>query len=236
MENPYATTSDVPVAALADDRRAAFITKTYLHLGGALIAFTGLEVWLFQSGLAERMFDATIGRGMWMPVLIGFMIVGWIASRVAHRATSLAVQYTALAGYVVAEALIFAPLIFMAEVYAGGGVIQTAAMVSLAGFAGLTAIGMFTGKDFSFLRGFLMWGGIGALILIGAGALFGFQLGIFFSVGMVVFAGAAILYDTSNVLHHYPEDRYVGASLELFASVALLFWYVLRILMSMSRD
>jgi hypothetical protein len=52
---------------------------------------------------------------------------------------------------------------------------------------------------------------------------------------MIGFAGAAILYDTSNVLHHYPEDRYVGAALQLFASVALMFWYVLRLFMG-SRD
>ncbi len=48
-------------------------------------------------------------------------------------------------------------------------------------------------------------------------------------------AGAAVLYDTSNVLRHYPEDRYVAASLQLFASVAVMFWYVLRIFMA-SRD
>ena len=74
-----------------------------------------------------------------------------------------------------------------------------------------------------------MWGGIIALVTIVGGVLFGFQLGTFFSVAMVGLAGAAILYDTSNVLHHYPEDRYVAASLELFASVALMLWYVLRL-------
>ena len=89
-----------------------------------------------------------------------------------------------------------------------------------------------TRKDFSFLRGILFWGGIIALVTIVGGVLFGFQLGTFFSVAMVALAGAAILYDTSNVLHHYPEDRYVAASLELFASVALMLWYVLQLLMS----
>jgi FtsH-binding integral membrane protein len=49
---------------------------------------------------------------------------------------------------------------------------------------------------------------------------------------MVALAGGAILYDTSNVLHHYPEDRYVAAALELFASVALMLWYVLRLFLS----
>jgi hypothetical protein len=105
-------------------------------------------------------------------------------------------------------------------------------MVTGIGFGGLTAVAFITRKDFSFLRGVLLWAGFGALLLIVAGVIFGFELGTFFSVGMVVFAGAAILYDTSNVLHHYPEDRYVGAALALFASVALMFWYVLRIFMS----
>jgi len=45
-------------------------------------------------------------------------------------------------------------------------------------------------------------------------------------------AGAAILFDTSNILRTYPEDRYVSAALQLFASVALMFWYVLRLFMS----
>ncbi len=71
-----------------------------------------------------------------------------------------------------------------------------------------------------------------ALVLVIAGAIFGFQLGTYFSVAMVGIAGAAILYDTSNVLHHYPEDRYVAAALELFASVALMLWYVLRLFLS----
>ena len=61
-----------------------------------------------------------------------------------------------------------------------------------------------------------------ALVLIVAGVLFGFELGTFFSVAMVGLAGGAILYDTSNVLRHYPEDRYVAAALSLFASVALM--------------
>ena len=64
-----------------------------------------------------------------------------------------------------------------------------------------------------------------------AGVLFGFNLGLFFSVAMVALAGGAILYDTSNVIHHYPEDRYVSAALQLFASVVLLLWYILRIFM-----
>jgi FtsH-binding integral membrane protein len=159
------------------------------------------------------------------------MIVGWLASRVAHSATSQGAQYAALAGFVLAESIIFVPLLFIAQAVAPG-VIQSAAVVTLLGFTGLTGIVYYTRKDFSFLGGVLRWAGIAALLLIVAGVIFGFELGTFFSVGMIALAGGAILYDTSNVMRHYPEDRYVGAALELFASVALMFWYVLRLFLS----
>jgi FtsH-binding integral membrane protein len=125
-------------------------------------------------------------------------------------------------------------LLYIAQAYAPG-VIQSAATVTLLGFAALTTVAFVSRKDFSFLGSILRWGFLVALVLILAGTLFGFNLGTFFSVGMIALAGGAILYDTSNVLHHYPEDRYVAAALELFASVALLFWYVLSFFIS-SRD
>ena len=58
--------------------------------------------------------------------------------------------------------------------------------------------------------------------------MFHFELGVWFSVAMIGFAGAAVLYDTSNIIHNFPEDRYVSAAMQLFASIALMFWYVLR--------
>ena len=100
------------------------------------------------------------------------------------------------------------------------------------GTGGLTVVAFVTKKDFSFLRGILVWAGILAIVAIVGSVLFGFHLGTWFSVAMIGFAGAAILYDTSNVMHHYPEDRHVAAALELFASIALMFWYVLQLFMS----
>jgi FtsH-binding integral membrane protein len=215
------------------EARARFITRTYNHLFGAIVAFTALEVALFMSGLAYVIVSAMQGVS-WFLVLGAFMVTSWLASRAAHTAESKVTQYAALAGFVVVEAIIFLPLLAFANAVAPG-VISSAALVTMLGFAGLTGVAFYTRKDFSFLRGLLMWGGIGAIVLIAASLLFGIQLGVFFSVVMVLFAGAAILYDTSNIIHHYPEDRYVGAALQLFASVALLFWYVLRIFLS-SRD
>jgi FtsH-binding integral membrane protein len=165
-------------------------------------------------------------------VLGGFILVNWLATRTATRSVSLGAQYMALAGFVVAEAVIFVPMLYIAQLYSGGGVIESAATVTLLGFGGLSMIAFWTRRDFSFLGALLGWVGLLALVAIVAAVLFGFELGTWFSVGMIGLAGAAILYDTSNVIHHYPEDRYVAAALQLFASVALMFWYVLRLFMS----
>jgi FtsH-binding integral membrane protein len=215
------------------EARARFIVRTYNHLFGAIIAFAALEVALFMSGMAAVIAQAMLSTN-WLLILGGFMLAGWLARSWAYRADSLAMQYLGLGAYVVAQAIIFVPLLFIANHYADG-VIQSAALVTMLGFAGLTAIAFVTRKDFSFLRGVLMWGGIAALVLIVAAVIFGFNLGTLFSVAMVGLAGAAVLYDTSNILHHYPEDRYVGAALELFASIALMFWYILRIFIA-ARD
>lgn len=222
--------SQVPVIDLDEQSRGQFIARTYGHLFGAIAAFTLLEIYFFKSGLAASITKALLGTS-WLLVLGGFVVVSWIARAAAHRASSQLAQYAALAGYVVAEAIIFVPLLYIAESYAQG-MIASAAMITLLGFASLTGLVFATRKDFSFLRGALMWGGIAAMLLIVGGVIFGFQLGTYFSVAMIALAGGAILYDTSNILHHYPKDRHVAAALELFASVALMFWYVLRLLMS----
>jgi FtsH-binding integral membrane protein len=233
MNNPETYSVDVPVIELDDQSRGRFIARTYNHLFAAICAFTLIEIGLFKSGAAESIAQAMLGHS-WLWVLGGFMVLSWFARSVVHTATSQAAQYAALAVYVIGQALIFVPLLFIADHYAPGA-IASAAIITFIAFTVLTLVVFMTRKDFSFLRGMLMWGGIIAIVLIVAGVIFGFQLGTYFSVGMVALAGAAILYDTSNVLHHYPEDRYVAASLELFASVALMLWYVLRLLMSSRR-
>jgi FtsH-binding integral membrane protein len=230
MNNTDSYPRQAAVGELDVQSRATFVSRTYAHLFGAILSFTLIEVFLFKTGLAE-----TIARGMlgvsWLLVLGGFVVVSWLATRVAHTSVSKPAQYAALAGFVGAEAIIFVPLLWIADTQAPG-VITSAAVVTFFAFAALTLVVFLTRKDFSFLRGILMWGGIIALVLIVAGAIFGFNLGTYFSVAMVALAGGSILYDTSNVLHHYPEDRYVGAALELFASVALMLWYVLRLFLS----
>ena len=230
MEHSIRQEHLTPVAELDVTSRSRFIARTYLHLLGAILLFVLLEVVLFTTGAAEGLLRIVVNTN-WLLFLGAFMLIGWLASRTAHNSASRGMQYAALLGYVLAEALIFAPLLYIADAYADGGVITSAALVTTIAFAALTAVVFITRKDFSFLGGLLKWLGILALALIIAGIVFGFQLGTFFSVLMVGFAGAAVLYTTSNIIERYPEDRYIGAPLELFASIALMFWYILRLFM-----
>jgi uncharacterized protein len=206
------------VAQGQPDERATFIRKTYTHLAGAVGAFILLETLLIQSGIAEILTGLFMGsRFGWLGVIAGFSLLGWFSRSLAAKADSIGLQYTGLGIYVVMEAL------------------PMAGILTSMLFAGLTMVVFTTGKDFNFLGGALKIAGCVALGLIVCSTIFGFTLGLVFSVAMVVFAMAAILYDTSKIMHNYSSDQYVAASLELFASVALLFWYVLRILMSLNR-
>ncbi len=227
MQNP--TNSLAPVSSLAVADRSEFIWKVYAHVVGAILAFAGIEAYLFSSGVADSIaIPMTQNFGK---VLIAFMLTSWGASHLAHKLESKAAQYAAFAALVVAEAMIFLPMFYIAAAM-DPNIIQSAVVVTLFGCAALIATVMITRKDFSFMRGILIWGGFIALGLIGASFLFGWNLGTWFSVGMIGFAGVAVLYDTSNIMHHYPQDKYVGASMALFASIALMLWYVLRLFMS----
>lgn len=216
-----------PVAAQTDTVRTQFLRRVYTHLGGAVAAFILLEYLLFTSGLAEAITRFVLGTN-WLLILGGFVLVSWLSSSVAHRATTPAAQYGGYAALIVAEALLFAPMLFIAALQAPGAISQ-AAMLSIVGFAGLTLVALTSGRDFSTLGVLLRWGGILALIAIVAAVLFGVNLGTWFSVAMIGYAGGAILFETSKVLRSYPADRHVAASMQLFAALALLFWYVLRL-------
>ena len=219
------------------DARADFIRKTYLHLAGAILAFVGLEAILLNMPFTESMVQWMFGgQWNWLIVLGAFMGVSWLARSWAESAVSIGTQYAGLGLYVVAQAIIFVPLLYVAARFGGPNVIPTAAIITLVLFGGLTAVVFVTGADFSFMRGFLAIAGLAAMGLIVCSIIFGFSLGIFFTVAMIVLMCGYILYDTSNVMHHYHIGQHVAASLALFASVAMLFWYVIQLVMSFQND
>ncbi|MBT2619795.1 MULTISPECIES: Bax inhibitor-1/YccA family protein [Chryseobacterium] len=224
-------TKDILVAQSTDVEKADFYKKTYLHVALSILAFIGVETILLKTVPAELIYMMFAQKYAWL-LIIG---VFWIASILASKwslSQSKSTQYLGLGFYVLLEAVIFLPLIYIAMVYSGPNVIFQAATLTVAMFAGISAVAFTSKRDFSFLRNIIVIGGFVSIGLIVAGMIFGFNLGLWFSVGMVILASATILYQTSKLKDSYGTDQYVGAALQLFASIMLLFWYILSILMS----
>lgn len=231
----FTSTFGNTAAEAAPVERAAFIRRTYTLLAIAIFAFIGVEAFFFMTPIAGMIAGLLFSGGSigWLVVLALFMGVSYLSNRWAVSETSTATQYFGLGLFILAEAVIFVPLITVAAVYSGdSSVLVKAGITTLGLFLGITMTVFITRTDFSFLAPVLAIGGSAAMGFIVASALFGFSLGSVFAFIMVAFAGSAILYETSNVLHRFNTRQHVAASLTLFASVALLFWYVLRIFSS----
>lgn len=228
---------EYPIAAHArSEERSLFIRRVYGHLAGAILAFMAIETLLLNiPGIEQIVWPMLRGRLSWLVVLGAFMLVGWIAQSWAQSRTSQGIQYLGLSLYVVAEAIIFLPLLLIAKSMTDATIIPTAGILTLAVFGGLTLAVFITGKDFSFLGPILSVAGLLALGFIVASMIFGFSLGSLFAFVMVGLMSAYILYYTSNIMYHYETDRHVAAALALFAAVATLFWYILQIVMSSRR-
>jgi FtsH-binding integral membrane protein len=213
--------------------RLNFYKKTYLHVAGAIMAFILLETILLKF-LPISLIEVMFGSNMTWLFIIGLF---WLGSFMANNfvmSQNRNTQYIGLGLYVVLESIIFLPMIYIA-VGTEGSLLLQAAGLTLFLFGGLTYLAFTSNADFSLLRGILTIGGFVALGLIILGAIFGFQLGLWFSLVMVVLAGGSILYNTQSMKNIYHTEQYVGAALQLFASIMLMFWYILRILMR-SRD
>ncbi len=236
VQEPYRSQLGDFAAMAAADERTSFITKTYLHLAGAIAVFAGLSAIMLTTPTEHPIAQSLVellgtSRFAWLIMLGAFILVSTVASNWARSAVSSGTQYAGLGLYVLAESFIFAPLLYIANTI-DPSVIPSAAVTTFGLFGALTLAVFVTRKDFSFMRTFLVFGSLAAFGFIIVAILFGFHLGAIFMYAMVALACGYILYDTSNVLHHYRIGQHVAASLALFASVALLFWYVIQIFLS----
>jgi FtsH-binding integral membrane protein len=228
FSNVSTTTGFSSVSAQEDE--TVFLRKTYFHLLGAVFAFVGLEFILFQTGIAQAL--APIMLSNWLIVIGGFMVLGFVTNYFTRRESSPQMQYVEMAITIALQALIFIPLLVYAVYYTDVSVLSSALTVTLIIFGAMTAVVVYTGKSFTFLGPFLAVVGIAALLAIVGSVIFSVSLGFYFSLAMVVFAAGVVLYETSKVIHDYGPGQHVTAATGLFASVALLFYYVLTTFIS----
>ncbi|MCF6349834.1 MAG: Bax inhibitor-1 family protein [Flavobacteriaceae bacterium] len=223
----------IQVSSISEVERVEFYKKTYTHVAFGVLAFIVVEYLMLSSEFLVRIALSLSQGKMWLLMLGGFMIATTYAERMAIKSHDRNKQYLGYLIYIIAQAFIFIPMIYMAmSMTDGPNLIKQAAVLTLSLFTGLSAVVLFTKKDFSFMKRFLTIGFFIALGLVVAGVLFGFNLGLWFSVGMIILAAGSILYQTSNLVNQYSTDQYVSAAIGLFASLMLLFWYILSIFLS----
>ncbi|GGI03997.1 Bax inhibitor-1/YccA family protein [Egicoccus halophilus] len=233
---PGAALPHAPIAQQSVDVRADFMRGVYTNLVLGIVAFIGISFVLLSDVLfatppAAVIYELVVGTN-WLLILGGFMLVSWLASRLSVSARTPGQQWAGYGLLVLANALLFAtPLYIATQRPELQGTVGTAALLSVLAFGGLSLVAVRSSKDFSFLGTLLKWGGILALVAIVAGVLTGSGLGTLFVVAMIGFAGGAILYDTQKIYRSFPPGTEVIAAMHLFSSIALLFWYVLQLLM-----
>ena len=220
--------------------RVKFIRRTYLHVAGAGVAFVAASAAIIASVANEALIkNVFLANRFSLVILMLVFIAGtYAAEYMAQSRKSIPTQYAGLALFVALYTLLFVPILTIASTPKFGGSpnlpIQ-AGIVTLTVFAGLTVAVFLSGKDFSGLGPILCVDSFVAFGVILAAALFGFSLGIVFLALMVALFAGYIIYDTSNIIHRYGTNEHVAASMALFGSAAMLFYYILRIFMA-TRD
>jgi FtsH-binding integral membrane protein len=238
--NPYAY-SATTVADAGVDEQTVFLRKTYLHLLGAVLAFVGLLVMWFKTGLASDVVMTMFsGTWSWVIVMGAFLVVSYVANRWASNATSMTMQYAGLGLFVFAESIIFLPILYIINRFfppeQAQNIITTSALATLVLFGGLTATILLTRADVTFMGKFLWFGGISMFGIAIIAAIMGTSLGVWFPILGALLMCGYILYETSAMLHVMRPGQHVAAALMLFSSLATLFYYILRIAMEFSRE
>lgn len=230
----WAGSLSTPAAYQSSSTRTWYLRRVYSRLLLAVGAFVGLLWWLFSTGLAFWLTAAMLSTS-WLLILGGFMVVSWLANRLTHaHDASTGAQWAGFTLLVAANALLFTPLLAIAEL-STPGLVATAGWYTAGGFTVLSIVATRTQRSYSWLRPLLTWAGLVALAAIVLSVLVGFELGVWFSLAMIALAGAAILHDTQEVLDRGVPGREVQDAMLLFSSVTLLLWYIVRLLMQVRR-
>ena len=215
--------------------RSKFLVRTYFNLTGAVLLFAAIELILFATVDAEEFIGLLRDGGratgiVYIAICIGGSLIAELA---IGSKPSRPVQYGLLVFYAILYSVLFIPILAYASLVCGTSIIYQAIGITGSLFVLLSASVFATRADFSFLRAGLVFFGLGAIVMIIASCIFGFELGAWFSALMIGFACAYILHDTSRLIHECQPDEDVFAAVELFGSLMTLFFYVLDLLPDM---
>jgi len=214
----------VETAARASvEERMSFIRKVYaLFFAATLFAIGGVAAGLMYPPIMM----AIIAH----PWLTFFALIGGVMGAQAVRHVR-GINLVALFAFTTMTGVIISPLIAIYTQMNPASIWQ-AGLLTVGIFGGLTAYVFISKRDFSFMRGMLTVGLIVVvlaavlnLFIVGSSALaFGVSC-----VALLLFSGF-VLYDTSNIIRHYPVNEYVAGALSLYLDAFNIFLALLRIL------
>ncbi len=118
----------------------------------------------------------------------------------------------------------------------GSQIVMTALGATAAAFLGLSAYAVKSGRDFSFMGGFLAVGAIGAFVLGLVAYFFNMPtLSLVVSGLFVIVSGGLMLYQTSEIVRG-GETNYITATVTLYVSIYNMFLSLLHLLGAASGD
>ncbi|QIM68260.1 Bax inhibitor-1 family protein [Basfia succiniciproducens] len=182
--------------------------------------------------LAFSAFVAYISMSLGLPhpgiivTLVGFYGLLFLTNSLANSGWGIlsAFAFTGFLGYTLGPIL---------NVYIGAGLSETVVLAlsgTAAVFFACSAYVLTTRKDMSFLSGMIF--SLFIVLLLGMVASIFFQtpaLHLAISGLFVIFSSAAILFETSNIIHG-GETNYIRATVSLFVSIYNLFLSLLQLL------
>ena len=203
-------------SALATNR---VLRNTYLLLSATLIFSAAM------AGLAMAMGMPYLGP---IVTLVGYFGLLFLTYKLKNSAAGIAAVF-ALTGFM---GLTLGPILsmYVKSVPNGGELIMTSLGITGLLFAGLSAYVLKTGRDMSFMGGFLTVGMFGLLGVIVVGLfvdLSAFQMVI--SAGIVLLMAGYILYETSAIIHG-GQTNYILATISLYVSLYNIFLNLLMLL------
>ncbi|ADC71411.1 protein of unknown function UPF0005 [Thioalkalivibrio sp. K90mix] len=118
----------------------------------------------------------------------------------------------------------------------GPQIVGNAFTATAVAFVALSGYALATKKDFSFLGGFLVVGLIVALLAIVANLFLAIPaLSLTISAAVVLLLSAAILFDTSRMIHD-PEANYIMMTVSLYANLYVMFLHLLNLFHAFMGD
>lgn len=208
--------------------RMSFIRKVYaLFFAASLFAIGGVALGL----TTPAVLDFAFGH----PWIMLFMMIGGVFAAQAVRHVR-GLNLVALFGFTTLTGVMISPLMYVVSMNNPASILA-AGVLTVGIFGGLTAYAFVSKRDFSFMRGMLM---IGLVVVVLASLLnifltisaFSFAIS---AAALVLFSGF-VLYDTSNIIRHYPVNEYIAGALSLYLDAFNIFLALINILNAGDRD